>query len=138
MTASVEVSIREAWIKLVTRNHDEWVTLTETKSIEFDPDDIENVGPEDLIAIYGNLGSRDQADFLKQLKEYQKENPVQVEAESLADEMEMEYLLSFRGKFSMEELKKRLESTDVVATPDLQGCCCPYCDMPLDLDDLVS
>lgn len=101
------------------------VTISTHERIDFDADDVWHPEPSDLETMYNEFGDEYKADFLKRIKEAKLlELQEATSAPNIAEEIELELLLSFRGKYSLDELKRRLEATDFLTDLNTQtgGC----------------
>ena len=124
----VEVCIRkEHALEQIKKEKDKWVTFSEYQRLDVDVDDLEDPDASDVIALYNELGDKEQKKVIYELPVvYAEARKIAEKPKTVAEEMELELLLSFRGKYSLDELKRRLESP-VFVTDMAQTGSCKWC-----------
>lgn len=126
VSMDVEIEVPRALVEEALKSHTgKKISFSDWQRVEFDADEVQDVEPFDLETMYNELKDWGQADFLNQIKQAKirliEENNA---ATNLAESAELELLLSFRGKYSLDELKRRLEATDFLTDLNTQtgGC----------------
>ncbi len=142
----MEITIRE-WLEFdrsdvkdaLKNAKGEKVSIHIYQDFDVSASDLSLIDASDVLDFYNNLSTIEQEEFLNDLKEQleDEKEPDPLKAENLADQAKLEYIQSIFDRFSLEELKRRLEPEKVVVpTDELPNCL--WCGEELDFESLTE